>query len=206
MTNRPGWLTRFRRRFQDPVMVVSGLPRSGTSMAVKMLEAGGLKPFTDALRQPDIDNPKGYYEYEPVKDLPHTADKRWVKQCRGQVIKVISFLLTELPPDCRYKVLFMLRDLDEVVSSQNKMLQRRGESLQQADEEVKLMFRDHLERTGRWLRRQPNFEVLEVSYTEVIRSPEGAAERIRAFLGLDLDVRSMAQAVDPNLYRNRAEG
>jgi hypothetical protein len=204
LKNGSGWFARLRWRFQDPVFVVSGLPRSGTSMAVKMLEAGGVKPFTDSLRRPDVDNPKGYFEYEPVKDLAKATDKRWVRRCRGRVVKVISFLLADLPRDCRYKVLFMLRDLDEVVASQNKMLERRGEALRQDDDEVKRMFREHLERTGRWLRRQPNFEVLELRYPEVIRSPETSAERIREFLKLDLDVRRMAEAVDPELYRNRA--
>jgi hypothetical protein len=173
-------------------------------MAVKMLEAGGLQAFTDAVRRPDIDNPKGYFEYEPVKDLARSVDKRWVRRCRGRVLKVISHLLTELPGDCRYKVVFMQRDLDEVVTSQNKMLLRRGESAGQDDEAVKRQFREHLDRIRRWLLRRPNFDVLEVQYAEVIRTPEASARRIQEFLGVRLDVRKMAEAVDPELYRNRS--
>ena len=116
-----------RRKYGEPVVVVSGLPRSGTSMMMKMLAAGGVSVMTDAVRKADVDNPKGYYEYERVKDLEKETDKSYVREARGKALKVISFLLKDLPDDNFYQVIFMRRHLDEVIASQNKMLDRRGE-------------------------------------------------------------------------------
>src|SRR5512136_2813877 len=123
-------LTRLYRRlrFGEPVVVVSGLPRSGTSMLMKMLEAGGLTLVTDGQRTADEDNPKGYYEVERVKDLANETDRAWLNAARGKGIKVISYLLKSLPADLNYKVLFIRRDLDEILASQKKMLARRGEA------------------------------------------------------------------------------
>src|SRR2546425_2127744 len=113
-----------RLRYGRPVVLVSGLPRSGTSMLMQMLEAGGMPIVTDKIRSPDEDNPKGYHEFERIKELDKTSDKGWLKNYRGQVIKTISFLLQDLPLDLNYDVLFMRRNLDEVLRSQNKMLER----------------------------------------------------------------------------------
>ena len=126
------------------VTLVSGLPRSGTSMMMKMLEAGGLTVMTDAIRQADIDNPKGYYEYERVKNLEKETDKSYVREARGKVLKVISFLLKDLPEDNYYRVIFMRRHLDEVIASQNKMLDRRGEDAIQDRETMAEAYRNHL--------------------------------------------------------------
>ena len=119
------WLRR--RKYGTPVYVVSGLPRSGTSMMMRMLEAGGIAPFTDGERTPDVDNPEGYYEYERVKDLEKDADTSWVRQARGKALKVISLLLRSLPDDNAYRVIYMRRHLDEILRSQDKMLDRLGE-------------------------------------------------------------------------------
>ena len=116
------WLAR--RRYGAPVYVVSGLPRSGTSMMMRMLEAGGIEPFTDGARVADVDNPEGYYEYERVKHLERDPDRSWVRQARGRSLKVISFLLRHLPDDNDYLVIYMRRNLDEVLRSQDKMLDR----------------------------------------------------------------------------------
>lgn len=198
----------FRRR-REAVIVVSGLPRSGTSLVMQMLVAGGLEPFTDAARKADEDNPKGYYEHERVKGLGSQADKTWVNQAAGKVIKVISNLLTDLPPENRYRVIFVRRNLDEIIASQNKMLERRQESLAQDDRRTRELFEAHLARISNWIRCQPNFEVVEIAYSEIIASPGEAAERIRRFIDRDLDVEQMSKVVDPALYRNRkrqAEG
>ena len=93
-------------------------------MLMQMLEAGGMPIVTDKIRTADEDNPKGYHEFERVKELDKTTDKGWLKNYRGQVIKTISFLLQDLPLDLNYAVLFMRRSLDEVLRSQNKMLER----------------------------------------------------------------------------------
>ena len=133
-----------RRKYGEPVIIVSGLPRSGTSMMMKMLEAGGVSIMTDAIRQADVDNPKGYYEYERVKHLEKETDKSYVREARGKALKVISFLLKDLPDDNYYRVIFMRRDLDEVIASQNKMLDRRGEESIEERETMAEAYRNHL--------------------------------------------------------------
>src|SRR5262245_65195845 len=133
-----------RRRYGEAVVIVSGLPRSGTSMMMKMLEAGGVPIMTDAIRTADVDNPKGYYEYERVKELEKETDKSYVREGRGKALKVISFLLKDLPDDNYYRVIFMRRDLDEVIASQNKMLDRRKEEAIDDHETMAEAYRHHL--------------------------------------------------------------
>ena len=194
-----------RLRTGRPVVVVSGLPRSGTSMAMKMLAAAGLELVTDDVRTADEDNPKGYFEDERVKDLAGATDRRWVATARGKVIKVVSSLLLYLPPQYRYRVVFRRRDLDEVLASPAKMLERRGEGAATGDEELRDSYVQHLEKVAFQLRYRPNFEALYVDYRDVLENPEVQAQRIADFLGGGLDVARMAEAVDPNLYRNRRE-
>lgn len=197
----------FRKlRYGDPVLVVSGLPRSGTSMAMKMLDAVGIPVVTDEERSADEDNPKGYFEDERVKDLANQQDKSYIRRSRGKAIKVISFLLKELPDDNFYRVIFMRRDLEEVLASQKKMLERRGEHDDTDDERMAELWKDHLWRANYMLKNKPNFEFIEVHYSEVLADPEGQARRIAEFLGGGADVRKIAEVVDPDLYRNRAEG
>lgn len=202
--SRLGKLVR-RIKSGEPIVVVSGLPRSGTSMTMKMLEAGGMQPVTDAIRSADEDNPRGYFEDERVKDLGHMEDRSWLRAARGKVIKVVSSLLQYLPDDNFYKVIFMRRNLHEVLASQAKMLDRRGEAAQTSDEELIKMFESHLEKVEFQLRFRPWFDALYVDHRSVLSDPAGAARRINDFLGGKLDERRMAEAVDPNLYRNRAE-
>lgn len=193
-----------REKYGDPVIVVSGLPRSGTSMMMKMLAAGGLRVVTDNLREADEDNPKGYFELEQVKDLEQMEDRSWLRECRGTVVKVISFLLRNLPEENRYKVVFMQRHLDEVVASQNKMLVRRGEEADGADDDaMKQRYTIHLKKVEFLLNESPHFEALFVPYKDVLEDPRANARRVRRFLRQDLDVDAMAGAVDPALYRNR---
>jgi len=192
-----------RLRYGKPIVVVSGLPRSGTSMAMKMLEAGGMRVMTDRLRTADEDNPKGYYEDERVKDLHRDGDKTWLREARGSVIKVISFLLKSLPPDNNYQVLFMHRSLREIVASQNRMLVRRGEVNETADERALALLEEQV-RDARFFLRRPQFKVLELNYKETLDGPEAQARRIAEFLGRPLDVAKIADVVDQQLYRNRA--
>ena len=192
-----------RLRHGPPIVVVSGLPRSGTSMAMKMLEAGGLAVVTDGLRRADEDNPKGYYEDERVKELHQAADKTWLRAARGKVVKIISFLLKSLPADNNYQVLFMHRNLREIVASQNKMLVRRGERNDTPDDRA-VQLLDEQVRDARFFLRRPQFEVLELNYGEVLESAGPQARRIAAFLRRPLDEAKMAEVVDRQLYRNRA--
>ena len=191
------------RRYGDPIVIVSGLPRSGTSMMMKMLEAGGIPIMTDSLRTADIDNPKGYYEYERVKDLEKETDKSYVREGRGKALKVISFLLKDLPDDNFYRVIFMRRDLTEVIASQNKMLDRRKESSIDDHETMAEAYRNHLASVKILVRNRPNFEMLEVRYDAAVKDPASAVKATNAFLGGTLDETAMRAAVDAELYRNR---
>ena len=194
-----------RWKYGQEIVVVSGLPRSGTSMMMKMLEAGGVPIVTDGVRTADEDNPRGYFEVERVKDLEKEPDKSWLREARGKGLKVISFLLKELPEDCAYRVVFMRRDLAEVVTSQNKMLDHRGEANPIRDEKAIELYRKHLISTRVFTGMSPRFDVLEVAYRDVLADPERLAKRVNEFLGGHLDVKRMAEAVDPDLYRNRSE-
>ena len=106
----------------EPVVVVSGLPRSGTSMIMQLLESGGVPILTDGQREADEDNPRGYYELDVVKHLK--TEKQWVASAGGMAVKVIAQLLVHLPPQFKYKIVFVQRELDEILASQEKMLQR----------------------------------------------------------------------------------
>jgi len=192
-----------RLRYGAPIVVVSGLPRSGTSMAMKMLEAGGLRVVTDNQRTADEDNPKGYYEDERVKRLHKEPDKAWLHEARGKVVKIISFLLKSLPPEHNYKVVLMNRNLKEIVASQNKMLARLGKPNDLPDQAAVQLLAGQVKDAGFFLQR-PQFEVLELSYSETLASPRPQAERLAAFVGGGLDVAKMAAVVDQELYRNRA--
>lgn len=191
------------RKYGEPVIVVSGLPRSGTSMMMRMLDSAGLAMMTDQERTADEDNPRGYYEYERVKDLEKEPDKSWVREARGRVLKVISHLLKDLPEENYYQVIFMRRDLDEVVASQNKMLERRGEENTLDDKATKDYYLRHLVQVRFLVRNRAYIDLIEVSYGEALAEPEEFVRKVDAFLDHDLDTAAMAAVVDKQLYRNR---
>jgi len=184
------------------VTVVSGLPRSGTSMMMKMLEAGGIPPLTDKERKADDDNPKGYYEFERVKKLPD--DTAWLSEAAGKAVKVISQLLKHLPAEYEYRVIFMQRNLDEILASQKKMLVRRGEDPNKVSEaELAALFEKHLQQVMAWLQAQPNVQTFYSQYEEILADPVAHAKKLSRFLGGGLNSQLMAEVIDPNLYRNR---
>jgi len=193
-----------RWRYGPPIVVVSGLPRSGTSMAMRMLQAGGMPLVVDGVRAADEDNPVGYFEVERVKDLGRETDRTWLRAARGKAIKVVSSLIEHLPEDNNYAVLFLNRNLREVLASQAKMLARRGETSATSDERLLELFQAHLGRVKALLGTRPRFRLCELEYQKVVAEPRAEAERIRAFLGRPLDVEAMTRAVDPSLHRNRA--
>ena len=187
------------------ITVVSGLPRSGTSMMMKMLEAGGIPPVTDNLRTADEDNPKGYYEFERVKQLTK-GDIEWLADAPGKVVKVIAALLPYLPATYRYRVVFMQREMTEVLASQRQMLIRRGEDPNKIpDEIIAKLFEKHLRPVNEWVAQQSNVERLDVNYNEMLKNPAPFITQINAFLGGNLDTAQMAQVVDPSLHRQRKE-
>jgi hypothetical protein len=186
----------------DVVTIVAGLPRSGTSMMIKMLEAGGMPVLTDNVRTADEDNPKGYYEFERVKQIEH--DKAWLEDAQGCVVKIVSALLKYLPEGYRYKVIFMRREIAEILASQRKMLVHRGESEDKVDDATMArLFERHLKKVTAWIDTRADVDVLYVSYNDVLASPLEHARAVNRFLGGALDVESMASVVDPTLYRNR---
>jgi hypothetical protein len=186
----------------DFITLVSGLPRSGTSMMMKMLEAGGLEVLADHVRTADEDNPEGYYEFERVKKIEH--DHAWLDDARGKVVKMISALLKHLPATHRYKVVFMRRKLEEVLASQRQMLVRRGKPTDTtSDAKMSELFTTHIHRVEEWLAQQPNIEVLYVSYNELMQAPEAHCAEVARFLGLALDPSRMASVASGALYRQR---
>ncbi len=191
-------------RDEKEIIVVSGLPRSGTSMMMKMLEAGGFAVLTDNLRPPDADNPGGYYEFGPVKNI--AANAEWLERAGGGAVKIISTLLVNLPADFCYKVIFMQRRMDEVLASQRRMLARRGQPVGAGDDEkLGRLFRLHLEEVEGWLHCQGHFEVLRICYNETMEQPLEQARKVNRFLRGGLDTAKMAAVVDETLYRQRRE-
>ena len=187
---------------QPPVTVVSGLPRSGTSMMMQMLDAGGMPVLADHQRAADDDNRKGYYELEAVKRT--RQDPAWLEQAPGKAVKVIYVLLSDLPEGYDYRVVFMRRNMDEILASQQAMLTRRGEQgADVATPQMAGIFARQLKRIEGWLAQQPHFSVLDVDYRRVIADPLPEAHRVSEFLGGRLDPTAMAAAVDPEMYRQR---
>ncbi|SPD73134.1 conserved hypothetical protein [uncultured Desulfobacterium sp.] len=185
------------------ITIVSGLPRSGTSLMMQMLESGGMEIVTDNIRTADADNPKGYYEFEKVKKIKH--DSSWLKNTRGKAFKAVSMLLYDLPSEERYKIIFMKRNMDEILSSQKKMLERLGNKSGPDDDEMQRLFTVHLDNTYLWLKRQKNIDVLYISYNDLILDPLTAAKTAEQFLGGNLNVEKMAGVIDRSLYRNRGK-
>jgi hypothetical protein len=197
----------FRRNATTPdfVTVVSGLPRSGTSMMMRMLEAGGLQAMTDHLRVPDESNPKGYYELEQVKQLKE-GNNRWISEGSGKVVKIISALLEYLPPENQYRIVFMQRNMGEILASQREMLLRRGEPTDQVgDDDLSGLYQNHLARVAKWLAEQPNIQVIYLHYNQIMENPQAPIAQLCQFLQPSaLDPARMLTVVEASLYRQRA--
>lgn len=185
------------------ITVVSGIPRSGTSLMMQMLSAGGLPLLTDELRVPDANNPRGYCEWAPIKSLAQSPEV--IHAAEGKVVKVISSLLPSLPNTHQYKIIFMCRPLEEVVASQNKMLERLGKTIAPAPTESVIgAFQRHLQQTRAWLANQPNMSVLYVTHLDALHNPRQVAGAVSCFLETDLDLAAMTSQVEQSLYRERA--
>jgi len=191
------------KKTNEKIIIVSGLPRSGTSMMMKMLAEGGLPTVVDALRQADEDNPNGYFEIEASKSLKD-GEKKWLYAAQGKVVKVISYLLEFLPDDLSYDVIFMEREIGEVLASQRKMLQRRNEISTLTDAEMETQFREHLRAVKYWAARKPNMRILFVKYSQMVEAPEILCKSIVDFLEIPLDLKAMQSVPNQSLYRNRS--
>jgi hypothetical protein len=173
-------------------------------MMMRMLEAGGIPPLTDGLRQADADNPNGYYEWERAKRVKE--DRSWLRDARGKAVKMVYLLLYDLPADYEYRVLFMERTLQEVIASQHTMLRRQGKHGHVMDAaELQRVYVAHLHRVKSWLGAQPSFKVRYCDYGQIVRDPAAAAKDIATFLGRFLDTKAMSQVCEPTLYRQRAD-
>ena len=184
------------------ITVVSGLPRSGTSMMMRALDAGGIPALSDNSRAADIDNPFGYFEYEPVKALRRQAG--WLEAARGHCVKIIYRLLYDLPDTLPYRIVFMERNLDEVIASQNAMLRRLGRPVNGGrDADLKGLFERELSACDAWLRTQPNVCVLRTSYQAAMSAPGEQFAAVALFLDRRCDIEAMVATVDPSLHRER---
>ena len=184
------------------ITIVSGLPRSGTSLMMQMLDAGGLPVLSDGVREPNLDNPKGYLEWEPVKQLK--KDPSLMAEAEGKVVKVVSEFIMSLPSEHEYRIVFMQRPLPEVLKSQDEMLRRRGNADLVADNcAIEDFFHRHLIEVTQWLATQANIKVARVHYYRVLRELKVVDEEVAAFLQVPLDIDAMRGQVDGNLYRNR---
>jgi Sulfotransferase domain len=186
------------------ITIVSGLPRSGTSLMMQMLVAGGLPPLSDGERVADADNPRGYLEWERIKQLPN--DPGCIAEAEGKVVKAISKLLLSLPAGHEYRIVFMQRPLAEVLASQDQMLKRRGTYKDSVDPAIiTAAFEKHLREVSAWFESRPYVKVIRVLYQEVLSNPERVARNLADFLEIELKVDAMMQEVDPSLYRNRSK-
>jgi hypothetical protein len=186
------------------ITIVSGLPRSGTSLMMQMLVAGGMPALSDGERRADTDNPRGYLEWERIKQLPN--DPGCIAEGEGKVVKVISRLLLSLPAGHEYRIIFMQRPLPEVLASQDQMLRRRGTYKEGADPAtISAAFEKHLREVYAWLDAKPYVKALRLPYHEVLSHPKDVAQQLTQFLEIPLDVEAMIQQVDASLYRNRAQ-
>ena len=180
------------------IVIVSGLPRSGTSMMMQMLTSGGLEALTDDVRTKDANNPKGYFEYEKVKSLAQNAD--WLNLAQGKALKVIAQLVPFLPEQFHYKIIMMHRDIKEILTSQQKMLGKDTAVIPFALADI---FAKQLQETEQFIASQPNMEVLPIHYKKVIDAPLEQANNIASFLNMDLNMKALIDSIDQNLYRNK---
>lgn len=185
------------------IAVVSGLPRSGTSLMMKMLDAGGMPIVTDHVRGADIDNPEGYYEFEKVKKMKQ--DVSWLQDTRGKAFKMVSLLLLDLPPGETYKVIFMERNLDEVIASQNKMLAHKNIAPTTDDDATGRMLQSHVDKVRQWVVNQKNISLMNINYNRLINAPDVEVEKVITFLAMPLEKEKMLLSIHMELYRNRRE-
>ena len=185
------------------ITVVSGLPRSGTSMLMQMLDAASYPCLADGVRKADADNPRGYFEYEKVKRL--RRDWAWMPEAKGKAVKIIAQLIPFLPPQFSYQVVFMERNISEVLASQREMLQRQGKSGGNlSDAQLHSIFERQVLEVKQML-AQRNIPTLDVAYSDALQRPVEIAENIREFISKNLDVCAMAAVIDPNLHRQQCE-
>lgn len=186
------------KRRKDQIVIVSGLPRSGTSLMMQMLDRGGLETLIDKKRKADESNPKGYYEYEPVMSIH--KNNSWLEKGKNKAIKIVAPLLKYIDPQYRYKIIFMVRDLDEVIKSQQKMI---GKDPNVFPVRLYNSYKKQLEAIEVWKNLEPGVEIIYVDYKDILEDPESIVDKISSYIGLELNEKEMIQCVDKSLYRNK---
>ena len=191
-----------RNKRKDFITIVSGLPRCGTSMMMQMLHAGGMPTVTDNIRGADSDNPKGYYELELVKKIKE--DSTWLDDCYGKAFKMVSLLLFNLPADKKHKVIFMKRNMNEMLASQRAMLKRLDKDTESEDSDsMQRNFNIHLSKVAKWIKSRPNIDVIYMNYNDIVNNPQKNAKMLSRFFQNKLDEKKMEQVVERKLYRQR---
>ena len=184
----------------DVIIVVTGLPRSGTSLMMQILQSMGIEIFTDNKRLPNESNPKGYFEHELVKMIEY--DTSWVKEVEGKAIKIVSPLLAYLPNNHSYKIIFMDRVLDEIVQSQEKMLSVNNVPNPQIKPGViKQIFIKDLKQAWSSIRELSHSESLEISHSKLLKKPDSELKKIKRFLNINVDLKNAINVIDEKLYR-----
>ena len=163
-----------------------------------MLHKGGIKVLTDHDRKADESNPKGYFEYNPVMSIH--KDNSWLGEAKNKSVKVVAPLLKFLSPEYRYKVIFMNRDLTEIIKSQQKMVGKNTDILP-----VKLFeaFNKQLDQVEIWKQKEPGVELMYLNYKDVLDNTDEVINKLSSFIGLDLNASEMISCVDKTLYRNK---
>ena len=183
------------------ITIVSGLPRSGTSLMMQILKAGGLELLADNIREADDNNPKGYYELEKVKSL--MKDNSWLADAEGKVIKVIAQLIPFLHEDFEYRIIFMERNINEVVNSQNRMIDKLGGNRSTVNDEIlKKTFLSQLEKVKAAIKVK-GYKTVFINYNSLIESSGQELNLLNTELGLDIDIKNASQQIDKSLYRSR---
>jgi tetratricopeptide (TPR) repeat protein len=192
-----------QNHIKEEIIVVSGLPRSGTSLIMQMLHQGGIDCFTDHIREADENNPHGYYEHELVKKLP--MDVSWLNQVVNKCVKIISPLLFYLPDKYNYRVIFIERTFDEIALSQKRMLQRKGKKINEANYPLQLIdaFNQNKNKVNNWLNTQKNVSFIKIDFNETVKNPENTTNQIIKFINKPLNKNKMIKAIKPELYRER---
>ncbi len=185
----------------EEILIVSGLPRSGTSLLMKILDSLKIEILSDGIRKSDINNPKGYYEFEKVKKIH--KDSSWINSAKGKAIKIVSPLLRFLPSNVNYKIIFVKRNLNEILMSQKKMLENLETEDKISEELMLKSFKDHLKKTEDWINSQKNISAVYINYNELLNNPSEECIKLKKFLNRDINSKHITKVIDKKLYRNR---
>ncbi len=188
---------------KNTILVVSGLPRSGTSLMMQILKQASISLLVDDQRTADESNPQGYFEYQPVKKLKN--DDSWLPLALGKAVKIVSPLLFYLPDQFEYKIIFMRRQLDEIIESQNKMLKNQRSLTNEEKLKLRQRLANHLLQVHQYLAHKQNMQVVKIDFNHLLKNPEAELLRLVQFLGLTISIEKLKTVIKPDLYRSRLE-